>query len=162
MPHKLRKARKKRGTRTVGWGRVGQHRKTGQKGRRKAGRRKHLWSYVLRYEPDYFLKKGFHSARQKNANVINVGQLEELARRLSSEEGLEERNGLVHLDLCRLGYSKLLGFGKTSKPFSVEAPSHSESAARKVEEAGGRLIAKKAQTIREAQKTRRRVVEGES
>jgi len=140
MPHKLRKTRKKRGTRTVGWGRIGQHRKSGQKGGRKVGRHKHLWSYVLRYEPDYFTKKGFYSPRRKKVNVANVGELEELAMKLSAEKILEEKEGLVFLDLDELGYNKLLGMGNVAKPFSIKVTSYSASAAKKVEKAGGKLI----------------------
>lgn len=143
MPHKLRKTRKKRGTRTVGWGVVGQHRKSGQKGGRNVGRHKHLWSYVLRYEPDYFSKKGFYSSQRKKVNVVNVGELEELTVKLSTEKNLEERNGLLFLDLDKLGYNKLLGMGNITKPFSVKVASYSESAAKKIEGAGGKLITDK-------------------
>jgi large subunit ribosomal protein L15 len=140
MPQKLRKTRKKRGTRTVGWGLVGQHRKSGQKGGRKVGRRKHLWSYVLRYEPDYFSKKGFSSSRRKKVNAVNIGKLEELAMRLFTEKSLEKRDGMAFLDLDKLGYNKLLGMGNVTKPFSIKVASYSESAAKKVEEAGGKLV----------------------
>jgi large subunit ribosomal protein L15 len=143
MPHKLRKTRKKRATRTVGWGRVGQHRKSGQRGERKPGRHKYLWSYVLRYEPDYFSKKGFYSPRRKTFNVVNVGELEELALKLSVQKSLEEREGLAFLDLGKLGYNKLLGMGRVSKPFSIKVASYSQSAAKKIEEAGGKLITEK-------------------
>ncbi len=140
MPHKLRKTRKERGTRTVGWGRVSQHRKSGQKGGRKAGRHKHLWSYVLKYEPDYFCKKGFYSPRRKKINAINVGELEDLAKNLSTKKSLEERNGMAFLDLDNLGYNKLLGTGNVAKPISVKVASYSQSAAKKIEDAGGKLI----------------------
>ena len=144
MPHKLRKTRKTRGTRTLGWGRVGQHRKTGQKGGHgKAGRHKHLWSYVLRHEPDYFSKKGFYSSRRRKVNVVNVGELEELATKLSAEKELEKKGEMIVLDLDKLGYNKLLGMGNVTKPFSIKVASYSESAAKKVEEAGGKLIVEK-------------------
>ncbi len=140
MPHKLRRTRKKRGTRTVGWGRVSQHRKSGQRGETKSGRHKHLWSYVLRYDPDYFSKKGFYPPTRKVVKAINIGQLEGLARKLSSEKSLEEKEGLVHLDLAGMGYGKLLGMGNLTKPFSIKIASYSESAAKKVEDAGGKLL----------------------
>jgi len=143
MPHKLRKSRKRRGSRTVGYGRVGQHRAVGQRGGHgKAGRRKHLASWVLRYEPDYFNKKGFYSPQQREVKMVNVGELEDLARKLSSERQLEEKEGLPVLDLDLLGYDKLLGLGNIAKPFSVKVASYSESAGRKIEEAGGRIFPK--------------------
>ncbi len=144
MPHKLRKTRKRRGTRTVGWGRTGQHRSSGQKGGRKVGRRKHLWSYVLRYEPDYFTKKGFHSTQHKEVKIVNVGELENLAWKLFSEEQLEEKDGLPFLDLDFLGYDKLLSLGNIAKPFSIKVASYSKSASKKVQEAGGRISSEKA------------------
>jgi large subunit ribosomal protein L15 len=139
MPHKLRKTRKTRGSRTVGWGRIGQHRKTGQKGGRKVGRRKHLWSWVLRYEPDYFDKHGFYSPQATEARVINVGELEELEAKLQSQKKITQQQGLPFLDLIDLGYDKLLGSGRIEKPYSIEVMSYSKTAARKIEEAGGRL-----------------------
>ncbi|MFP3984828.1 MAG: uL15 family ribosomal protein [Candidatus Bathyarchaeia archaeon] len=143
MPHKLRKIRKKRATRTVGYGRVGQHRKSGQRGGHgKAGSHKHRWTYILRYEPDYFVKKGFHSPRRKKENLLNVGELEELATKLSAENVMEEKNGLALLDLDKLGFDKLLGMGNIAKPFSIKIASYSKLAAKKVQEAGGRLITK--------------------
>jgi large subunit ribosomal protein L15 len=138
MPHKLRKIRKKRGSRTQGYGRVGQHRKTGSKGMRKVGRHKHLWSYVLRYEPDYFSKTGFTSPRslRQEAKVINVGKLDEMSKKLSMEEGKEK----LSVDLTNLGYTKLLGTGKVTRPLVVKVPSHSKSAAEKIKEAGGEIL----------------------
>ncbi|MGQ9507252.1 MAG: uL15 family ribosomal protein [Candidatus Bathycorpusculaceae bacterium] len=137
MPHKLRKIRKKRGSRTVGYGRVGQHRKSGSKGMRKAGRHKHLWSYVLRYEPEYFGKKGFTSPKslRLKQRVINIGKLEELAKKTS-----KEKEGKIFLDLESLGYTKLLGTGKVSKPLIVKVASCSKSAAEKIKEAGGQIL----------------------
>ena len=95
MPTRLRKIRKKRGSRTVGYGRIGQHRGVGQRGGHgKAGRRKHLWSYVLRYEPDYFEKKGFRSPRRLEPNVINVGDIDEEVTRLLDEGKIIKKDNL--------------------------------------------------------------------
>lgn len=142
MPHKLRKTRKKRGSRTYGYGQVGQHRKTSSKGRRKSGYNKHGWTYVVKYEPEYFGKRGFTSPRSlgRKINVINVGELDELADRLTREEKLEEKEGKAFLDLDQLGYDKLLARGSVTKPVLVKVASHSEAAAKKVEEAGGQVL----------------------
>ena len=138
MPHKSRKIRKKRGSRTQGWGRVGQHRKTGSKGRRNPGRHKALWSWVLRYEPHYFGKKGFtsHKNVKQKSNVINVGLLNEIAEKLPAEK----KKGRLFIDLEDLGYTKLLGSGRITKPLAVNVASCSKSAAEKVESAGGQVI----------------------
>mgnify|MGYP001141020284 CR=1 FL=1 len=144
MPHKLRKIRKKRGTRTQGYGRVGQHRKSGSKGRRKAGRHKHLWSYVVSKEPDYFKKGGFASPKNlgREVNAINIGELEELSQRITPKKRARDKT-IAIIDLKELGYNKLLGKGKITKPIHVKVPSCSESAAKKIEVAGGQVIIEK-------------------
>ncbi|HEY4674894.1 MAG TPA: uL15 family ribosomal protein [Candidatus Bathyarchaeia archaeon] len=139
MPHKLRKIRKKRGSRTQGYGRVGQHRKTGSKGMRKVGRHKHLWSYVLRYEPDYFSKRGFTSPKslRQETKIINVGKLDEMAKKFS----VEEEKGKPMVDLTDMGYTKLLGTGKVTRPLAIKVASYSKSAGEKIKEAGGEILA---------------------
>ena len=141
-PHKLRKTRKKRGSRTHGWGQIGQHRKTSVKGGRKVGRHKHLWTYVIKHEPKYFGKKGFTSPKSLKGeiNAINVGQLDELVDKLSMEKQLQKKGGKAFLDLEKLGYHKLLGAGKITQAVTVKVPSYSEGSARKVKEAGGQIL----------------------
>ncbi|NIM45985.1 MAG: 50S ribosomal protein L15 [Nitrososphaeria archaeon] len=143
MTRKLRKIRKKRGSRTQGYGRVGQHRKSGTKGRRRAGRHKHGWSYVLRYGPDYFKKDRFTSPKSRSENnIINLKELEEIASTVSSKKKSKKRKTSV--DLEEMGYDKLLGEGKITIPVSVKVPSASEAALRKIEEAGGEVTTQKA------------------
>jgi len=134
MPHKLRKIRKFRGSRTQGYGRVGQHRDAGSKGQRKVGRHKHLWSYVVTHEPDYFGKSGFTSPQSlhRHENPINLKKLEELA-----PSGQQEK---LQIDLAALGYTKLLGSGKVTKALTVQVPSCSKLAAEKVKKAGGKIV----------------------
>jgi large subunit ribosomal protein L15 len=100
---------------------------------------------MLRYKPDYFLQKGFHSPRRKNVNVVNVGKLEELALKLGSQKSLDTEERSTILDLDRLGYDKLLGMGGVTKPLSIKVTSYSKAAAQKVEAAGGKLITEKGQ-----------------
>jgi len=139
MPHKLRKIRKRRGSRTHGWGRVGQHRAGGSRGGHgKAGYHKHKWTYVIKYEPDYFGKKGFTSIKslRRKVNVINVGVLDEMAEKLSKSK----ENGKFLVDLKSMGYTKLLGTGNVTKSLVVKVSSSSKSAARKIKEAGGQIL----------------------
>jgi large subunit ribosomal protein L15 len=134
MPHKLRKIRKFRGSRTQGYGRIGQHRDSGSKGHRKVGRHKHLWSYVVTHEPDYFGKSGFTSPQSlhRHDNTINLKKLEELTQANQQEK--------LQIDLAALGYTKLLGSGKITKALTVQVPSYSKSAAEKIKKAGGEII----------------------
>jgi len=144
MPHKLRKTRKRRGSRTQGWGRVGQHRRTGSKGRRNAGRHKALWSYLIKYEPDYYGKHGFTSMKslREKVNVINVGTLDGMAEKFA----VEKEEGKSFIDLESLGYTKLLGTGKISKALIVKVPAFSKSAAEKIKDAGGQVVEEKQET----------------
>jgi len=147
MPHKLRKIRKKRGSRTQGYGRVGQHRCRGSKGGRKVGRHKHLWSYVIRYEPDYFSKSGFTSPKslRQKVRVMNVGKLDGMAEKLA----VKKEEGELFIDLESLGYTKLLGAGRVTKPLVVKVASASKSAAEKIKESGGRILVETQETVEE-------------
>lgn len=130
MPHKLRKIRKTRGSRTQGYGRIGQHRDSGSKGHRKVGRHKHLWSLVVTSEPNYFGKHGFTSPQSLHTkvNAINLVKLDQLAQG-------------TQINLTELGYTKLLGTGKITKPLTIQVATYSKSAAEKVTQAGGKIIA---------------------
>ncbi len=109
---------------------------------RKCGFDKHAWTYVIKYEPNYFGKRGFTSPRSlgRETKVINVGELEDLASKLLATNQLNKEGGKVLLDLESLGYTKLLAKGKISKPLTVKVASCSKRAADKVREAGGQVI----------------------
>ena len=134
MPHKLRKIRKTRGSRTQGFGRIGQHRDSGSKGHRKVGRHKHLWSYVATHEPDYFGKHGFTSPQslRRRENTMNLKKLEEITQTIQQEK--------PHINLTALGYTKLLGTGKITRSLIVQVSACSKSAAEKIKKAGGEVI----------------------
>ncbi|MHC3129609.1 MAG: 50S ribosomal protein L15 [Candidatus Bathyarchaeota archaeon] len=146
MPTKDRKVRRQRGSRTHGWGQIGQHRAGGGRGGHgKAGLDKHKWTYIIKHDPDYFKKKGFVSTRTlgRKVSVINVGKLDDLADKLESEKKLERKDKKIFLDLESLGYDKLLGTGEIIKPMLVKVASYSEAASRKLEEAGGQILKEK-------------------
>jgi len=136
MPHKERKTRKMRGSRTHGYGRIGQHRDAGSKGQRKVGRHKHLWSYVVTHEPDYFGKHGFTSPQslKRKENTINIKQLNDLTAQTAIEKGK------IKVNLTSLGYTKLLGTGKITRQLIVSVPSCSKSAEEKIKKAGGQVL----------------------
>ncbi len=143
MPTKDRKVRKYRGSRTHGWGQVGQHRaRGGRGGTGKAGLDKHKWSYVIKHDPTYWEKKGFVSTKAlgKKVSIINVGKLDDLADKLESEKKLERKEKKIFLDLESLGYDKLLGTGEIAKPMLVKVASCSEAASMKLEAAGGKIL----------------------
>jgi large subunit ribosomal protein L15 len=133
MPHKLKKTRKQRGSRYMGWGQVGQHRKGGMRGGKgKAGGRKHFWLRTVKYEPDRYRNVGFKppSSLKPRPETINIGELESLA------------SGKVDqiLDLEVLGIDKLLGRGSIRAPLKVRVSEFSSRAHDKLLAAGGEIL----------------------
>lgn len=130
---KKKKFRKFRGKRTYGYGTHKKHRGGGSRGGRgKAGGHKHKWSYVVKYEPERFGKRGFKrpAAVKRKIRAININELVKIA----------EREGKMKINLTELGYDKLLGTGKITQPLTVEVASFSKIAAQKLEKAGGKII----------------------
>jgi len=128
----------------MGWGQVGQHRKHGEKGDRKVGRHKHLWTYTIKYEPNYFGRRGFKTPQsikgQNHPNTINIQQLDELIDKLTRQKQLTKKQGKPYIDLTAHGYQKLLATGQTTKPIIIKVDSYSENAHKKIQEAGGQIL----------------------
>lgn len=140
-----KKSRKYRGYRTHGWGRVGQHRKSGSSGGRgRSGLHKHKWTFVMKYAEDssgypFFGKRGF---KQPNAIVaarvgINVGELDMMLDELVSRGLAQVVDGKYVVDLLKLGFNKLLGGGRVTKPIIVRAVWVTRKAEEKIRAAGG-------------------------
>jgi len=137
MPRRFRKCRKLRGSRTHGWGIQAQHRRKGKGGRGKAGIHTYKWAPPT---PKYLGKRGFMSVEKLGeVTTINVGELDELVATLAPKD-LTKEEGKERINLSELGYDKLLGRGKISKPMIVAARFVSKLAKRKVEEIGGRVV----------------------
>jgi large subunit ribosomal protein L15 len=87
----------------------------------------------------YAGKKGFISVAQRRGTqrAMNLVQLMKLVDKLSREKTLQMENNVPLVDLHALGYSKLLGVGAVSKALRVKVGRCSESALRKLKEAGG-------------------------
>lgn len=138
LPTRLRKIRRQRGSRTHGWGQVGQHRGSGQRGGRgKAGLHKHKWSWIVKFAPDYFghdlTKPPFSS---KIHRWINVGQIDDIWQKMDKKGRKSDKV----LDLAKMGYGRLLGSGIVEGAYSVIVRSFTESAKAKIEKAGGKLV----------------------
>lgn len=153
MATRLRKVRHQRGSRTHGWGTSGQHRGSGMLGGHgRAGRYRHKRSRLIRTkefsEMHYAGKKGFISIAQKKRSEpsINLLQLSSIVDKLTREKKLQTENNVPLVDLQELGYSKLLGAGAISQAVRVRVTSCSESALRKLKEAGGDAVTDKSET----------------
>jgi len=141
MPHKLRKVRKLRGSRTYGFGQVTGHRGSGQRGGRgKAGTHAHKWAPPA---PKYEGRYGFSRKVTITDKVLNVGEIDNLAEGLSRTGKMEEEAGKIVLDLQAMGYTKLIGKGTVKRGYVLVIGKHSGMAAEKVAGAGGELRAPK-------------------
>ena len=139
MPTRLRKTRKLRGGRHMGWGQVGQHRASGHKGGLgQSGMLKHHFSSMLKDDPDHF---GHNSLNPPQRNIIkkwtNVRDLDDLYSRYGKQE-----NDKKILDLKALDFDKLLGGGQIKNAYSIKIDQFTSKAEDKVKNAGGELVKK--------------------
>ena len=135
-----KKSRKLRGSRYMGYGGT-QHRGSGQRGGfGKAGLHKHKWSYILKYDRDYFGKHGFKTPKsiKEIDKPINLREIEEMINK--GKISGTEKDGRLVIDVTQFGYTKVLGAGRLTKPIIVKARSFTEKATEKIKEAGGEAV----------------------
>jgi len=115
----------------------------------RAGRYRHKRSRLIRTKEfsdmRYAGKKGFISVAQKQRRerAINLIQLAGLIAALTRENQLKTEDNIPIVDLQELGYAKLLGTGSISQAVRVKVEKCSESALRKLKEAGGDAMTEK-------------------
>ena len=158
MPTRLRKTRKLRGGRHMGWGQVGQHRASGHKGGLgRSGHLKHLWSTVIKEDQDHFGHESTH--RPLSVSIItrkwvNVRDLDDLFAKSGKSE-----NSKKVLDLTSLEIDKLLGGGEVNNAYTVIVKRATSSAQEKIKKSGGEVTLpvkktdKKAEVSTEEEKT---------
>ena len=147
MPHSKRDTRKYRGSRTHGYGRIGQHRKGGQRGGKgKAGLHKGGWTWTVKFDKYHFGKYGFKRPPRTIPEIktLNLGQIENMLDTLIAQNIAIEKDNQISINLLNLGISKVLGSGSISSPMTITAPSFSKIAIKKIEAAGGTVIIPKA------------------
>jgi large subunit ribosomal protein L15 len=140
---KRKKVRKFRGHRTYGYGSHKKHRGGGSRGGRGlAGLHKHKWSYTVKYLPEHFGKRGFKRPSEvvKKIKTINLKELDQLVEKLLEQKLAVKEGDKIKINLEKIGYDKLLGEGKLTKPLIVEAKFFSKLAIKKLEESGGKAI----------------------
>ncbi len=161
MATRLRKTRRLRGGRHMGWGQVGQHRASGhQGGLGVTGMLKHHYSSMLKYDPNHY---GHNSTKPPHPNVTkkwaSVRDLDDLYARYgtvlggdngggnndnatndndSNSSGNNNNNNI--LDLKSAGYQKLLGGGSVKGAYTIKIPKFTAAAAEKVKAAGGEVL----------------------
>ncbi|MBD3196209.1 MAG: hypothetical protein GF317_14220 [Candidatus Lokiarchaeota archaeon] len=147
-----KKIRKQRGNRTTGYGRVGQHRKTGQRaGRGKTTQwKKSKRSYYLKQkelgfpDPDWKMgKKGFKRpqdvTRLSKTNIINVKDLDLKIDDFVKQEKATKSGSTYEINLADMNIQKVLGRGKLNKKINITVEKASKGAINKIEEAGGKV-----------------------
>ncbi|TFF99818.1 MAG: 50S ribosomal protein L15 [Promethearchaeota archaeon] len=147
-----KKTKKKRGSRTIGYGPIGQHRKTGQRaGRGKTTQwKKSKKSYYLKQkelgfpDPDWIKgKRGFKRpqkvVRISKVNTINVKDLD-LNLDEFVQEGKATKSGKTYeINLADINIQKVLGRGRIDKKVNITVEDASENAIEKIEAAGGEI-----------------------
>lgn len=137
-----RKVRRQRGTRTYGRGSVKRGRGSGEKGGKGlSGGHKQKWSHMLKYDPEHFGKHGFTPVARVKVSAINVGELDEHLEDLVQRGAARREGEKIIVDAGKLGFGKVLGGGRVTRPIDVIARKFADSAKRKLEEAGGKAIA---------------------
>ena len=88
-------------------------------------------------------KHGFRPLRTVSVErIISVGYFtSENVNRLLSEGKAVKEGQFVSLDLGKLGYTKLLGTGKTTQKLKITVASCSKGAVEKIKAAGGDVVA---------------------
>lgn len=115
----------------------------------RAGRYRHKRSRLIRTGEfrnlHYAGKKGFMSVAQKrpSGRTLNLWQLSALTEKLVVEKKAQLAGERIVIDLKQLGVRKLLGTGSISRAVQVTVGECSESALKKLKDAGGDAIVTK-------------------
>ena len=143
VTNKRSKNTRQRGSNTHGWGAMKKHRGAGHRGGRGnagTGKRGDAKKPRIWKNKKYFGKYGFTSKSRKDVKVINIAYIEEKLGKLVEKKLIEEKEGIFTIDLAKLGYTKLLGYGKPTKKYTVINGEASGSAVEKIQAAGGSVI----------------------
>lgn len=138
----MKRGRKFRGHRTHGRGKKGGRGAGLRGGKGNAGLHKHKYISLVKYMPDHFGRKGFKRPQKmlKNEITINIGTLNQKIDNFLKIGKAKEVEGIIEIDLKKLGFNKLLGCGNIDKQFKITVEKASKNAIEKVNNAGGEII----------------------
>jgi len=140
MAKKRKKRSRLRGRKTCGYGSRKKHRGKGSRGGKgMAGtgkRADHHKTFILKYMPGYFGKRGFKPIKKRELTKINLDEIEKKLD-MFLQSGIAKRtpDGIE----INLQNYKILGAGKLSSKFIVKAKAFSSQAKDKIEKAGGKI-----------------------
>ena len=143
MPTRFHKSRKLRGQESMGYGRVGKHRKS-PGGHGNAGGQHHQRTWFDRYHPGYFGKVGMRHlhllpCREWNPS-INIDKLWTLVPPEVREQanGKGAKDAVPVIDCVANGFFKVTGRGDLPNiPLIVRAKDFTKQAEEKIKAAGG-------------------------
>lgn len=130
---KEKRVKSYRGQGSHGGGNVKNRRGSGNRGGvGGAGLNKHKKTWTVKFAPDHFGNHGFANPSRKEGNIMNIFEIENMAKR----GGLEKKEGKLAFTF----EGKLLGSGEITVPISVKAQSWSKKAEDKIKRAGGEIL----------------------
>lgn len=138
-----KKSVKFRGHKTHGWGSKKKHRGAGNRGGRgNAGTGKRAdQNKPTIWKEKYFGKSGFKKHGQKEEIMpINISYFDENFDKLVAKGLLVKEKEGHAIDTAKIGYNKVLGTGNIGKKLIITSKYFSESAVKKIEAAGGKVI----------------------
>jgi large subunit ribosomal protein L15 len=145
MPiNKRSKFSRRRGSHTHGWGSMKKRRGAGNRGGRGmagTGKRGDAKKPMIWKDTKYFGKYGF---KKKNiihkVKPVNLAYFEEKLEKLLAKKLIEQKGDSYVIDVKKLGFNKVLGYGKPTKKFQITSPSFSKDAIEKIKAAGGEAV----------------------
>jgi len=105
-----------------------------------AGSKKHKQTWILKYYPNYFGKKGFRRPNQSKAEVISLRGLSQLAEKLKQAGEATYTEDRLLVDLTKLGYTRLIGSGRVDSKLFVVSEAWTKGSEQKIAEAGGTIV----------------------
>ena len=89
-------------------------------------------TWMVKYDPDHFGRKGF-KVPVKARNVVRAITLRDL-------DILARKIGKTEIDISEFGYDKVLSKGSLTQPLTIKAGKIVERARKKIEESGGKVV----------------------
>jgi large subunit ribosomal protein L15 len=138
-----KKSSRHRGSWTHGWGEKKKHRGAGSRGGRGnagSGKRGDVKAPSFWKIKKYFGKHGFKNPASKKVNTVTISSLNSSVQQLVGLGQAVKSNDVYKLNLSELGFDKLLGTGKPLYVFEVVIANATDSAVKKIQEAGGSVL----------------------
>ncbi|MEA3430990.1 MAG: uL15m family ribosomal protein [Nanoarchaeota archaeon] len=150
VTNRRKKKIKFRATRSHG---CGSHKKNrgaggrGGRGRAGTGKRGDSNKPKIWGDKKYFGKYGFKYKGSNEVNSVNLKFIEDKFNTLLDDKKISENKGIYEIDVTKLGFDKVLGYGKLSRKYKIQARSFSKDAIEKLKAAGGEAVILKTETV---------------